>query len=380
MRIAAMILILSVIGLGCARKSRHSSLRDSGASSLTYERQADALRRVKELNATYGKVRDQILLGEGGITQLSQTINEETLAWSQEWKTIYQFIDASTRLSPSEVQNKVAINLINQTERIAKISNLRSRMSRLIESGRRQLASAPRVSYAIIGFEAQYSALETSIDRLDATLKRIYDEGQTMNNRLETTSPRIHHALVQRLKANLLSNGSDNLEKSIAAVEAMFAAERVVAPIETRLREKYLSTMKYFLAGRIFRLDLELVELKKQCSESEINVAALPIDSSYKQDAVRRIRATCDEASGKGEYLHSNNISIPRLVAGAHQRRLKNASITCSSSTPQAFNCKMLPWLSQVTTEKVEAMPDQQLRNLELAWDVLEVDTKGDEF
>lgn len=351
---------------------------DSSTEATTsFARRADALRKVRELDATYQKARDQLYFGSGGIIAAYDTLNEKTLAWSAEWKRIYAFIDASSNLSSYDAQRKVAELLVAQSEALSAISGLRERSGRAITAARELLKAAPRVSYAIEGYEDAYGALVASVDRLDATLARLDQESKAEAERLANAGPQIGHALEQKLKAFLLARNINNLDQAITSVEAMFLSEQLLAPLERRVRERYLNFMKTYLAGRVFRLDLELAELRDACRSTEVDINAQPVSQDYKVTAIQRVRSTCADADGKVAFLHSSEVSLPKLVASAHERRRQKAQAACQTTTPQALNCAMFPWLAQATKEEIEAMPEAQLRNLELAWDVLEQDVKG---
>jgi hypothetical protein len=339
-------------------------------------RRSDFLNRADYMKREYDLLRSDLMKESGVNARLAEMLTRLS-SWVAAWGNVKSLIDNPPAITLSEMEIRLGEVMNAQTDVFAGLQlDLLHLMLELNEMEAR-LGSLRPIEYRI----EHYSLGDQGQNLLEKRIGELRMSVQSQSHKLADTITRINEAVKllrvafdAKISVVWAQKGIATLNEIMRMVDELDVATKLLAPVESSLLD---SLGKYQIAYSTDRL-MEAVDkgqiLQKKCQSMEADVNGLAIADRYKKAAIVRFSTLCDAPARVINLIKADpGKYVASAIINKRKPRIENV---CKSDMSYTMNCGLYGSISRLRKDQIQAMPVENLRQLEAIYSAIEANKR----
>jgi hypothetical protein len=330
-----------------------------------------AATEVSQRQGRYRQARTLFLSGERSLRAQVQTWEQSAQEWAVGWLKVLALADLQADIPYAEFEAELQRLLRVQSDGLLRLEKEAQDTQALAARALALLEQAPGPS--VPEFAEYASVLKTLTQReneLRAALSQVRQIPTSRLPRLTRIATDSRQAVLARVRSALLTRARYPLEKTLASVEALLLAGKVVDPLLAQLTQAENDVNRYALNLQVFHLEDGLARSRQLCTSTQATLATLSSPVSYVSEAKKRATQLCAAIEGHASSLLSYGIPKADLVYEYLNVERASLGLLCQGPTPPVA-CEKLALLAALSRADLQGMTDAKLRFVEYGWSEL---------
>lgn len=334
-------------------------------------RRSDFLNRSDYMRREFLLTRSDVQK-QGGLHERFAALNVRMLTWARSWGNIKSLIENPPSTSLFAMEKLFGAELNKQLDFFADIELEMMRLKLDLDAVNARLSSLKPLDYRIehyeLGNQGQ-AALEKQIAELSAAVAaEAQDLGATID-RVNEAIVSLRIALSAKIAVIWSKKGIETLDVILRTLDEWKVSVALLEPLERSFLEALGSYQKSYSRDRLMAAVDYGRAFESKCQSAEKDINALAIADRYKEAEIERFKKTCASPL-KAIALISK--SPAKYMAGAIGKRKARIENICSSDQSFTMNCRLYSAVSGLSAEQIQAMPEENLRQLEAIYNAIE--------
>ncbi|WP_257452579.1 hypothetical protein [Archangium lipolyticum] len=339
------------------------------------EREAKAVRAYTAANAAsqrhghYRQARDLFLSGERSISARTEAWEQSAQEWVVGWFKVMALADLQKDIPYAEFEAELQGLLREQSDGLLQLTNEAKAVKASADMALDLLgpANTEPVPPELSEYATVLQSLSQRENELRLALSQVGQIATSRLPRLETIANDSRLGVLARVRIALLERARYPLEQTLASVQALLTAEKVVDPILAKLTQAENDMNRYALNLQIFHVEESLTQARALCMSSQATLATLTSPASYVAAAKARATQLCTAIEGHATGLLSYGIPKADLVYEFINVEKASLGAICKIANPPVA-CEKLALLAALKLTDLQAMSDAKLRFVEYGW------------
>jgi len=323
-------------------------------------------------DGVYRQARDALLAGSGSITTKLEAWENGTQQWITGWTAVLALADLRDDIPYAAFESALTTQLGNLATELTTLTQLAAQLKAQGTEALAGLGSVPgppATSYPGVTPYAQViAAMGAHESDLSAALTGMSTMADARIATMQDIDTRSRVATVARLRAALLARGRYPLEQTIAAVQQVLDAEKIVDPLVVQAGKIENDLDRYALNFQIFHLLDTIVVGRQTCSAARTTLAGVTGATRYVTAARARLDQLCTAMENHYQSLTTLGVGNADLVAGYIENDKPALTAVCGNAAIPPVNCEKLATLAALEAADYAGMDDAHLRFVEYGW------------
>jgi hypothetical protein len=323
-------------------------------------------------DGVYRQGRDALLVGNGSIKTKLEAWEEGTRQWLSGWMAVLALADLRDDVPYATFEAALTTQLGTLATELTTLTKLSAQLKTQGTEALARLGSVPgppASSYPGVDTYQSVidgmSAHETDLSAALTGMSMMADQRMATIQDLDTRS-RI--AVIARLRAALLAKARYPLEQTIAAVQQVLDAEKVVDPLLVGAARIENDLDRYALNFQIFHLLDTIVVGRQSCATARTTLGGVTGATRYVTAARARLEQLCTAMENHYQSLTTLGVSNADLVAAYIENDRPGLTAVCRNATNPPLECEKLATVAALEAADYADMDDAHLKFVEYGW------------
>ncbi|WP_434390082.1 hypothetical protein [Melittangium boletus] len=317
----------------------------------------------------YRQARALFLSQPGNVSARVEAWEKATQQWTLGWYKVMALADLQKNISYAQFESELQQLLRTQSDGLLQLSHDAKAVKAAADTALDLLGPVNTASVPpeLGQYASVVQALTQRENELRTAITQVAQIPPSRMARLEALAQTSREVVLTKVRIALLKNGRYPLEQTLAAVQALLNAEKVVNPVLAALTRAENDMNRFALNLQVFHVEESLTQSRALCASSQATLAPLTTPAAYVAQARSRATQLCSAIESHASNLLS--YGIPKADLVYESIAVEKASLTGLCKTTQApVACEKLAVLAALTLTDLKAMSDTKLRFVEYGW------------
>ena len=342
------------------------------------QREKTAIDSMQSANAmsvrdgVYRQTRDALLVGNGSIKTKLEAWEDGTRQWLTGWTTVLALADLREDVPYAAFESALTPQLATLATQLTTLTKLSAQLKTQgtgALAGLGTVPGPPASSYpGVDSYRSVIDAMSAHETDLSAALTGMSTMADERMATIQDLDTRSRIAVMARLRAALLAKARYPLEQTIAAVQQVLDAEKVVDPLLIDAARIENDLDRYALNFEIFHLLDTIVVGRQSCATGRTTLAGVTGATRYVTAARARLEQLCTAMENHYQSLTTLGVSNADLVAAYIENDKPALTAVCRNATNPPLECEKLATVATLEAADYADMDDAYLKFVEYGW------------
>jgi hypothetical protein len=331
---------------------------------------------IRSYHQNYSQVRDQLVLGDTGISKLGEEWNRAALKWLEEWFSIQETLSLGKELTARQLDVVFSKKLRTQEYDLRTLKIKAEELNEKIKKALSRLESVPKPVAAVVstdekspvslGLESIISAETALRDKLKG-LQNIFLERY---HRVEAILGPSYSAAMNKMRLQTITPVRDELAKIVEKAEVLMRAAKELFPLIDNLAERNIEFMvSQSKEPGYFHVEKNYQEFSKVCDQVKVQLSEGKYPSGLIEGEKNKAERYCTSIARAIE--ERNRFSKAKWVDFHRSEMITKYQSRCMAGDAR-LNCEFYRIIARISPEQIQRMDDAHLKNYEMSWDLVD--------